>query len=234
MGDLVSGDNYNINMDSKRKIIGNFRKKLQESGADSTYSNQFLYDSLMEQGKWLIKREISSGSIYRNTHFFQTLSCQKVVEDDDKCCPVKTNCKMYRTKSKLPETWIDNNGPIIKSITSIDNTTDFFIVSSGDWQNKRNDPYEKMMSNKYTFFADGYWWFPVNPNRVNLYGFYKDDISRLNDCTPVKECIRFLDTKFIVPEWLHSEMYSKALQQLSFTKQLVEDEDINKNPNRKN
>lgn len=222
-----------MNLKSKRQIINSFRKKLQEQGADSNYTNQQLYNALIEQGTWLIKREIAAGRIWRNTYFFQTWRCQKVEEDIDHCCPVKTGCKMFRTKNKLPDVWIDNNGPIVKNVTSIDSTTDFFVVSPSDWQNKRNDPYEKMSKNKYSFFADGYFWFSDNPNRANIHGFFKDDISHLNDCNPSNDCVRFLDTSFMIPEWLHAEMMSKAMQLLIPSKQMPEDSDINKNTNRK-
>lgn len=225
-----------INMNTKRSSINELRKMLQEVGADSNYTNQFLYGILSKQAKWLIKREISAGRIFRNTTFFQTLGCQDVIEVStiDACCPVKTNCKIYRTKNKLPNIWADDYGPVIKSVLSVDGTTEFFITTPMGWQNKRNDPYQKKTSEKYTFFTDGYWWFPEhNPHRINLYGFFVDDISQLSNCSEKKECIRFLDTEFFIPPWVEAEMLSKALQSLLPSKQMQEDEDINKNTIRK-
>lgn len=224
-------------MSTKRQVIESLREKLRERNADSTYSNQFLYNTLLEQAKWLIKREVSSGKIYVNNSFFQTLGCLEVIEVStiDSCCPVKTNCKIYRTKDKLPEMWIDNNGPVLKSVTSVDGTTDFFYTNALTWQAKRNDPYNKMSGNKYSFFADGYLWFPEhNPHFVNIYGFYTDDISRLSKCNPQKDCVRFLDTTFLIPDWLEAEMYAKAMQLLVPLLQKQEDQQIDKNVNRKN
>jgi hypothetical protein len=227
-------------MNSKREKIESFRKKLQETGADSTYTNQFLYNTLMEHGRWLIRREISAGRIYRSTTLFRTLGCQQVVEDSviESCCPIKTNCKIYRTKNKLPNIWVDEYGPIIKAVTSVDGSTDFFITTPNAWQNKRDDPYQKMSKQMYVFFSDGYLWFPEhNPHLVNIPAFWVDDISRLDDCSDCvedKECVRFLDTEFMIPGWLESEMFSKAISQLMPSKQLPEDMDINKNQTRKN
>lgn len=232
-------------MSTKRQIINSLRDKLRERNADSNYSNQFLYNALLEHAKWLIKREIAAGRIYVNNSLFQTLKCQKVIETStiDPCCPVKTNCKIYRTKDKLPEMWIDNFGPVIRAVSSVDGTTDFFVTSPITWQSKRNDPYQKMIDTKYAFFADNYLWFPEhNPHWVNINGFYTDDISgKSNDecnpeCPPGKEeCVRFLDTKFQLPDWLEAEMFSRALEQIAgVTKRLPEDEQIDKNPTRKN
>lgn len=221
---------------TKRTAIDTFRDELRERNADSNYSNQFLYNVLLNHAKWLIRREVSGGRIYSNTSFFQTLSCQVVIEVPtvDACCPIKTGCKIYRTKEKIPLTWIDTDGPIIKSVSSVDGSTDFFYTNMGTWQSKKNDPYQQMMDVKYTFFADGYLWFPDhNPHLVNIYGFFMDDISDKNGCGE-KECTRYLDTLFMVPGWLEGEMFAKALEQVAgITKRLPEDTQIDKNPTRR-
>lgn len=230
-------------LSTKRQIIADFRKMLQEQSADSTFSNQTLYNALMNQGKWLIRREIAAGRIYRNNSFFQTLPCQEIVEVStiDPCCPVKTNCKIYRTKHKLPEMWVDTNGPVIRSVTSVDGTTDFFYTDPVTWQSKRNNPYQKMIDAKYTFPADGHLWFPEhNPHYANVSGFFIDDIALIEtkscdpDCKDEKPCVRFLDTKFLVPDWLHAEMMARAFQLMFPSKQLPEDAQQDKNPNREN
>lgn len=228
---------------TKRQVIESFRQKLKERQADSNFTNQFLYGVLLEQAKWLIKREISSGRIYSNTSFFQTLGCVEVIEvPSTECCDIQTKCTLFRTKHKLPEMWIDNTGPVIQSVTSIDGTTEFFLTTPGSWQNKRRDPYVAMSGMKYAFVSDNYLWFPDNnPRLVNIPGFYLDDVELLPadkcGCNKDKkrDCLRFLDTKFMLPDWLEAEMYAKALQQLAaVTLRAQEDADINKNPNRKN
>ena len=231
-------------LSTKRQIISDFRKMIQEQTADSNFSNQFLYNALMNQGKWLIRREITAGRIYRNNSLFQTLGCQEIIETStvDECCPVKTNCKIYRTKNKLPEMWLDTNGPVIRSVTSVDGTTDFFITDPVTWQSKSNNPYQRMIDAKYSFPANGYLWFPENnPHFANINGFFIDDVALLDidACSPgcekkEKDCVRFLDTKFLVPDWLHAEMMAKAFQLMFPTKQLPEDVQIDKNTNRKN
>jgi hypothetical protein len=222
---------------TKRQAIDSLRDKLRERNADSNYSNQMLYRALMEQARWLIKREISAGRIYKNTFFFQLLKCQKVIEvpSVDPCCPVKTNCKIYRTECKIPDIWIDNDGPIIKGILSVDGSTDFWLTSPTTWMNKKLDPYQQKSKQRYSFYSDGYIWFPEhNPHFVNILGFWEDDVTKFDGCSPNEECVRFLDTKLMVPDWLEAEMMAKALQQLAgISKRLPEDEEINKNPTRK-
>lgn len=222
---------------SKRAAIGLFRDMLKERNADSTYSNQFLYGILMEHARWLIRRTINSGNIFKNTAFFHSLRCQDVVEISsiDECCPVKTNCRIFRTKHKIPEMWLGDDGPIIKAVTSVDNRTEFFLTTITSWENKQDDPYQQESLQKYTFYADGYLWFPVNnPHKINILAFFMDDVASLNGCLAKKVCTRFLDTEFLVPGWLHGEMFSKALEQVAgVTKRMQEDEEVNKNPSSK-
>lgn len=227
-------------MATKRQLIESFRDKLRERNADTTFTNQFLYNTLFEQARWLIRREVSAGRIYSNDSFFQTLQCVEVIEVSriEDCCPVETNCKIYRTKNKIPDTWVDTAGPVIKSVTSVDGTMGFSYTTASGWITKREDPYQRQMDIKYAFFLDGYLWFPEhNPHRVNVQGFYVDDITNLDECdecTEEKPCVRFLDTKFPIPAWLEAEMLNKALEQLAgITKRMPADNEINKNDARR-
>jgi hypothetical protein len=226
---------------SKRDAIKQFRKTLQERSADSSYSNQDLYNALLMQAPWLIKREISAGRIYRNTYLFRTLPARDVIEVPTvpSCIRINTHCKIYRTKHPLPEAWVDNNGPVIKEVNSLDNSTRFTLISSSQWQDKINDPYQQYSTEKYVFYADGYLWFPKeNPHKVNIRAYWKDDIRLVKEecegCTSEKNCVKFLDTDFMVPDWVLAELFGKAAQALMPSKQMQEDEQIDKNPTRKN
>lgn len=224
-------------MSTKRQLIDSLRKKIQERNADSTFFNRDLYQALVENAKWLIKREIQKGSIYKSVTFFQTLACQDVIETTsiDPCCPVKTNCKIYRTKCKLPEFWTDIDGPVIKSITSVDGSTYFEMTTPTTWQSIRIDPYKKWSKQMYAFYSDGYLWFPEhNPHKINILGFWVDDVDQLNGCAEDPPCVRYLDTKFPLPDWLEGELMAQAVQMLAgVTKRLPEDEQIDKNVTRR-
>lgn len=224
-------------MSTKRQVIDSIRQKLKERNVDTNYTNQFLYNVLMEQAKWLIKRAIDKGDLWLNQSRFQSLSCVEVIETStvEDCCPIKTNCKIYRTKEKIPETWTDYRGPLIRRVLSVDNTTDFSIINPIQWQAKVSDPYNKMSTQKYSFYANGYVWFPLNnPHYVNIEAFFKEDVSNLSGCSKTKDCVRYLDTEFMIPDSLEAEMFAKALQQLVPLKNILNDEQIDKNTNRKN
>lgn len=226
-----------MNKIKNRDIIYKLRVRLKEVSADTFYSNQFLYNTFLEQGSWLVKREISGGRIYKSTTLFQTLSCQDVVEDStiNPCCPIKTNCKMYRTKHKIPPTWFDNDGPVLKRVSSVDNSTEFFITTPTTFSFKEKDPYQNKNLEFYTFYADGYLWFPkVNPRKINILGFFRSEIYHLNGCDPTNECKPFLDREFFFPDWLEAECIGHCFNNIAPTISAPVDMNVNKNPNIKN
>lgn len=226
---------------TNREAINQFRREVNERNADSTFTNKDLYTVLMKQAPWLISREAEAGRILTNQSLFQTLRARDVVEVSavPSCLSIRTNCKIYRTKHKVPEMWTDNSGPIIRRVTSIDGSTSFFPITILSWEDIQKDPYEQYSDVKYVFFSDGYFWFPkYNPNKANFECYFKNDISLVNEecseCDSEKDCVKFLDTEFKVPEKLLAELFSYALKELLPSKQMQDDNQIDKNPTRKN
>lgn len=226
-------------MNTKRDIIDSLRNKLKEKNADSTYTNQFLYQTIIEQAKWLALREASAGRIWVSTALFRPYTVRMIeVPLVDSCLPITTKCKIYRSAEKIPAMWHDNNGPMLKSISSVDGSTNYFYTTSTAYASRKKDPYRKKSNTKYCFFEDGYLWIPeYNPNFASLLGYWIDDtILHKQDCVDCneKDCVRFLDTPFTAPQWIEAEMLSKALELLAgVTKRMPDDEQINKNPNTK-
>lgn len=221
----------------KRNIIQNFRQKIKELTADTEYANQFLYSVLLEHAKWLVKREIRAGKVYKNMQLFQSLKCISVVPASiiSAGCPIQLDCPIWRTDKKLPDTWQDDYGPVIKYATSVDDFTRFHLISKEEWMNKQNSPYFKYDKTKYVIYSDGYLWFPKhNPRKINVYGFFIDDVVFHSECGDTPRCTRFLDTTFNIPDWIEAEVMSKAVEQIAnITKKLPQDEQIDKNETRR-
>lgn len=231
---------------TNREIIASVRKGINESSADSTYTNKFIYSKIKEQGKWLIVREARSGKLYKGTSIFQTAKCIPVIKvPATSCCTLTTCCKLYRTRNRIDELWEDINGPIVKFISSIDGSTRWTYISALDWQRKNDNPYNKLNKHRkskelanygYVFFEDGYFWFPERgPKKVNIQGYYVNDISGRYACDGIPgPCVKFLDGEFLVPDYLVAELVSKTLQELTGTKRIPEDVNVNKDPNKPN
>lgn len=223
---------------TNREIISRLRKLIQEKDADSTYTNKFLFSIIGQNSKWLIRREISAGRIYRSSSLFQVAPCIEVIKANiiSDCCPIKTNCVMYRTRYKLDEIWQDEYGPVITNVTSIDGSVSFKIVSMADFQRKKANPYQSKNSEKYGFFDPaGYIWFEEKaPKMVNIHAFFSEDISSTYGCDPTcceDACVPFLDKLFMCPDWIEAELIARCMEQLFNSKKIPEDNKVDKNPN---
>lgn len=224
-------------MITNREIIASVRKGLNESTADTTYTNKFIYLKLREQAAWLNRREASDGKLYKNISIFQTAFCLDVIKTTaiTNCCSVRTNCVLYRTRKKFDDMWEDGGGPIVRSITSIDNSESYTYISIADWMRKQDNPYNKSNNEQYVFYDGGYFWFPKKaPKKINIAAYFNVDVSDKYICnkTDVVGCRRFLDKKFYFPESLQAELVSKTLEGLYNTKKIPEDIEINKVPNK--
>lgn len=225
-------------MSSNREIISKVRKSIQEKDADSTYTNKYIYSKLSEHLKWLIAREIKSGGIFRDLTLFQTRRCMPVIKVPkyDACCPIDTGCSIYRTRYALDGLWADEMGPIILRVTSLDGSTDFSVVSAKSYQVKKENPYKKYVREQFAVFdEDGFlWWEEKAPKKINIQGFFKEDITGKYTCDKSEvKCIPFLDKKFIIPGKLEAELVDKVVNQiLGRTKQAPADESIDKSENR--
>lgn len=220
---------------TNREAISKLRKLLQEKDVDSTFTNKILWSVITQNLKWLIRREISAGRIYRSSGIFQTATCLDIIKANkiSDCCPIKTNCTIYRTRDVLPNIWENEYGPVILNVTSIDGSTQISIVSIKDYQRKRNNPYG-IQGELYGFFDQGYLWFEEKaPKKVNVQAYFSDDITDLYSCdgTCCTTCVRFLDKNFQCPEWVEAELFSKTLEQLYNAKRLPEDNKVDKDPN---
>mgnify|MGYP003435876871 FL=1 len=73
---------------------------------------------------------------------------------------------------------------------------------------------------------------------VEVPGLYRLDISNINLCDnrltcedESKECKRFLDRNFIIPDYLESQMFDAVLKDLSNTYKRIPEQSANINKN---
>ncbi len=77
----------------------------------------------MKFGKTLIKREERVNSIFKYKNLFKEIPCLDLIEVSiiEACCAgVKTKCQVRRTRDKIPKIMEISDGPVIRSVTSLD------------------------------------------------------------------------------------------------------------------
>jgi hypothetical protein len=220
------------------EAISRVKNVLKEVNADSRLSNKQIVSSILTKSQLVIQRESDKLKLIKIQDIFQSLNCiemQEVSTIDD-CCGVDSVCTVMRSKYKIPEMYNDDYGIIIKRITTIDESQEINLSTPSNILRAKKDTNSKYDKTIYAFFRNNYLFitnrkYPV----IKLEAFFKEDLAfnKIYKCgTSVNKCLRFLDTKWVVPEKLQEGIIGLVIQELaSLYKKLPEDINITKNPN---
>ena len=224
-----------------RQAISRVKNIFKQVNSDSRITNKFIYTILQNNANWLIYREFEKLKLPKLRNLIQPLNCLEIIEASkiDSCCGVSSKCVVYRTKNKIPKLYESSKGPIIISITSIDDSKDIKIITPYEVIRKLQDPFQSKSINKYAFYNDGYLYFPKGSyKKVKVLGLFREDVSEENceDCKDQSDntkCKLFLDKNFIFPEYLESQLFEAIENELSsiYMKIPEKSHTINKNDN---
>ncbi len=229
-----------------RKAISEIRKGLRENDADSRMSNRYIYAVIKKHTADIIRQRSDAFRILKQQSFYQTIQCMIVEEAPtiDPCCGVRSKCRVYRTRDKLPRMYEDSYGAIIKNVWSIDGTFGIQLqpTTPDGWEKIRINPWGQKgaMKDIYYFYSDGYLYFPMSSwRKIKVRAYFQEDISALNLCDgcgsePSTSCLRYMDNQFFIPPDLWKFVAERVLQELAtIYKQIVPDVLINKDEAKK-
>jgi hypothetical protein len=223
---------------TKGELISMIKNELKLVHADSRFTNKFIWSVIQKHADWLIKRESSKLRVLSQNTIFQTMKCVHV--DDapavDECCGIKTRCKVFRTRIKLPNLYEDDRGVIIKSVYTIDGSKDFSEITVEEYMRKLENPHMKYDQSSYFFYNNGYLYFPKSTiRRVMVKGYFVDEI--VNDCEPCpteEACVSYLDSPIRIPKYIVGELLQFVLNEFAaLTLKIQSDEQVDKNETRK-
>ena len=206
------------------EAISQVKNALRLVHADRRITGRYIYSLLQKHAALFIKRESDKLQLIKVDNIWQTLSCFPTIEVPitDPCCKFTSKCKIVRTKDKLPETFEDSWGILLKHVSSIDNTQDMFPIKMSEWTRKLDNVNFKYDKTYYYFFRDGYLYLPnVSWKEVSITGMFLYDVSHLNNCDPeyVKEqqCISQLERPWRIPNHLKPIVIESVLKELTST-----------------
>lgn len=220
-----------------REVLSQVKVPNKGVNADSRITGRYIYSLLKKHRDWLLKQIDSKYYLYNLSYLFQTIKCVDVipVPTIDECCGIKSACKIYRTKERLPDILNSYYGPIIRKVTSIDNSTRMQNTTALEWNRKTENPdminFDK---SSYYYWEDGYLYLPnANWKKVKVEAYFNDDVSRFDKCTPENACISILDKPFRLPNDLMAQCVENVNKELMIYQQIPDDVQNDKNPNRK-
>lgn len=220
-------------MSTKGLFISQARNQLRMINADYKLPNRFIWSIIDKHLRWLINEDSNKLRLVRNNTIFQTWKCVDVIPAPtiDDCCGVASRCTVQRTAIKAPDLYEDTNGVIVKSVFSIDGSTDFKQITVQEYMRKLENPNSKYDKSNYFYYNNGWFYFPNSSIRkVMIKGHFINDISEFNQCDgiDIDPCRTRLDDNLNFPSYILGRLMDFVIKDLSMTRQIPDDPQINK------
>lgn len=225
-----------------RTTIGDFvsrvRNQIKSVNQDAFITDRLIYSIGLKHAAWLLKREDRTYKLMRFSSVIDSLDYVELTEVDQieaHCTGLKSECTIKRSKDKLPIFMEGYWGPLIRVITSIDNSQRIEPTTPSNYvkiANSKNFKYNKTL---YYWFISDYFYFPnIDWDAVRIEAICQEDISKYK-CQDCKEdkCLVRQDQPFNVPNYLLGELEQNVLKDMGMRMQYPTDPSPNKeNPER--
>lgn len=221
---------------SIRKHISRIKGALKINNADARLTDRHIYALMEKHAPFLLKRDQSW--LRTSTSVYQSANMLGLIEVDTvEACGIETDCKIKRTKNKLPKLMENMDGPIIRRVTSIDGATVLTPIESSGYYRKIKKSTAKYDKSLYYWYLNEYLYFPnIQWDAIRVEGYFHDIIGDdYDECCcgedAKKPCTYKQDELFIFPDFLVSAMDQLIFQDLSIYLRIPQDQLINKNEN---
>ena len=206
-------------------VISRLRSQIKAVRQDAFITDRMIYSFVIKHAKWLMKREDSKNRLMSFSGVVQTMDFVELIEIDkvEACCTgIKSDCVIKRTKDKLPIFLQGYYGPLIRAVTSLDNSEEVQPIIPSSYLNIVNSKNAKYNKTKYFWYLNEYLYFPnIEWSAVRIEGIFEDDISRWT-CEE-DSCKLRQDDSFNVPDYLLGELEAQVIKDLTVMYQVPTD-----------
>ena len=198
-------------------VISRMRTQIKAVRQDAFLTDRAIYAFILKHAKWLMKREDGKNRLLAYSGVVQTMDFVELIEVDkvEACCTgITSDCKIKRTKDKMPIFMQGYNGPLIRSTTSIDGSEGLQPTNPSSYLAMSKSKNFKFNTSKYYWYLNDYLYFPnLEWDAVRIEGIFEEDISVFT-CA-ADSCIQKTDLPFNVPDYLFGEIESNTFKDLA-------------------
>lgn len=214
--------------------ISRIRNLVKAAKQDAYMTDRFIYSLIVKYAKLYIKRQDNLNIRLKFASLFRTLPCVQLVETNkiEACCgSLPDTCKIMRTKEKIPLPFEGSYGPFIRTVASIDGSTEVYRTQPAAYVSMTKTTAFKYNKQKYYWYMNGYLYLPnVEWDAVMLEGIFQDDIS-IFTCTVEDVCTIRQNEVLPIPDDLFAEVEKQVLQDLALEIQVPVDTNISDKQN---
>jgi len=116
------------------EAISRVRNTLKAVKEDPFLTDRTIYFSIIKYDQYIMKRENNKvrfkkiSNIFKVMHYVELIEVDKI---DAACVGVYSGCYFKRTKERIPDLLTGIQGPIFRTVSSIDGTIELFRTDPG-------------------------------------------------------------------------------------------------------
>ena len=156
-------------------------------------------------------------NIFKAMPYVELIEVDKV---DAGCYGVYSGCYFKRTKEKLPELLTGIQGPIIRTVSSVDGSIELFRTDPGTFSSMTKSTTFKYNKKQYFWFLDGYLYFPnLAWDAVKIEAIFENDVETCDS----DKCLIKQEQALNIPDYLFSEIEQYVVKELTMSIQVPTD-----------
>lgn len=198
-------------------VLSRIRSQVKAVRQDALLTDRVIYSFVNKHSKWLLKREDSKNRILSFSGVLQMMDYVELIEVDKieaGCTGLTSDCKIKRTKDKMPMFMQGYWGPLIRTIASLDGSQELQPTVPSSYLAMSKSKNFKYNKTKYYWYLDDYIYFPdLEWDAVRIEGVFEDDISAFT--CEADSCIVKSDQTFNVPDYLLGELEAAVYKDLA-------------------
>jgi len=203
--------------------ISRVRNTLKAVKEDPFLTDRTIYSSIIKYGQSLMKREDNQLRLMKISNIFKAMPYVELIEVDKVdagCYGVYSGCYFKRTKEKLPELLTGIQGPIIRTVSSVDGSIELFRTDPGTFSSMTKSTTFKYNKKQYFWFLDGYLYFPnLAWDAVKIEAIFENDVETCDS----DKCLIKQEQALNIPDYLFSEIEQYVVKELTMSIQVPTD-----------
>jgi hypothetical protein len=205
------------------EAISRVRNTLKAVKEDPFLTDRTIYYSILKYGQSLMKREDNQLRLMKISNIFKAMPYVELIEVDKvdaACYGVYSGCYFKRTKEKLPPLLTGIQGPIFRTVSSVDGSIELFRTDPGTFVSMTKTTTFKYNNRQYFWYLDGYLYFPnLVWDAVKIEAIFENDVETCDS----DKCIIRQDQSLNIPDYLFSEIEQYVVKELTMTMQVPTD-----------
>jgi hypothetical protein len=214
--------------------VSRVRNSVKAVKEDAFLTDRYIWSLIIKYAKLFIRKQDSLNYLLRFRSFFRTIPCMELIEVDKieaGCGGITSGCTIMRTKDKIPKPFEGAIGPMIRTVSSIDGSTEIEPTEPGTYTSMTKVTTFKYNKRKYYWYLNGYMYFPnIEWDAVKIEAIWEDDINDYasDGKDSDKDCILRQDQNTNIPDDLFAEIEQQVLAEILPQSQLPPDGADNK------